>query len=461
MRVLFCLSMLLPLAFCQARQVREVEIAADSAFTSRRGGVDVTELFNFRLRQEDTFLRADRAIDYGNGRFDFFRNVRIIDSGDTLTAREVKYNRHTKVGRATGNVRLGDGEVVVTAPEGDFDVRAHRADFRAGVRLVDSVSVLTSQTGVYWTEEKRAEFAGSVRLDSEDSDVLADSLRYWRDGQRSDARGNVLIVRPAEDGATYIFSDSALNDDSLGTGQASGSVLIARMRVDSTGAAQDTLFIRSERVYSERLEGSDRLAARGSVSVWNGKLAAVADSVHHVSTQESGPTESRLFGDPFLWVDRSQVSGDTIRVVGRGSSIDSLLVAGSAFVAQEDSVLLRLQQLKGRRLVGLFEADSLRSLQVAPNAEAVYFNKTDENELGGALQVSADRIRFQFAGGEISDLRIYTGIDGTYYPVGQIPDGLKLDGLRWRPEARPDLGSSRLRLLAGLCRLAPCPEQDN
>lgn len=431
-------------------QQRRFDLIAGTFQMRVVNGAQVIEMTQVQLDQDTITLRAARGVDYGNGTYLFSRNVQIVDQGDTLTADEVRYNRITKVGRAVGRVRLGDGEVVVTAPEGDFDLDADRADFRAGVQMVDSVSVLTSQTGSYWTEEKRAEFFGSVRLDSDDSDVLADSLTYYRNGQRSDARGNVLIVQEDEDVISYILARNALNDDSLGTALALGDVLVARISVDST--ATDTLYLAAERLETARGQGREETLAVGNVRVADPELSATADSVAQYEW-DGGRSESRLFRDPFIWVGESQVAGDTIRVIGREGSVDSLVVQGNAFVAQRDTLIDRLQQLKGRTLLGLFRQDSLRVLEVTPNAEAIYFNRDDADSLAGALQVTADRIRFLLENGEISDLRVYEDVNGTYFPGTLIPAGLILDGLVWKPEDKPDTAEFRRRLNEALMRL--------
>ena len=437
-----------------AQSVREVDFSADSSRTQRMDGRQVTELFNVFLREDETRLRARRAIDYGNGDFHFYSDVRIVDQGDTLTADQMRYNRITKIGRATGRVRLGDGEVVVTAPEGDFDMNADRADFRSGVRMVDSTSVLTSTYGSYWTQEKRAEFFGSVHLDSDDTDVLADSLTYWREAQRSDARGDVLIVRKGGDLHTLILAARALNDDKLGTGRATGDVLVARIPADSSFAADaDTLLIVAHEVHSTRDDSLDATDASGSVQIWSAEFSARADSIRQRVNSTTDRNESRLFGNPFLWVSESQVNGDSMLVVGREGGIDSLVVTGTSYVAQRDSTLGRIQQLKGRGLLGLFESDSLKMMQVSPNAEAVFYSADENGGLAGALNVTADQIRFLFEGGEIDSMGVYSDVDGTYFPAELIPEVLRLDGLVWRPEDRPEPGALRNRLLAALARI--------
>lgn len=155
---------------------------------------------NVRVRQDSTRLFSDRGIEYfrpGEPSYAiaFVGRVLIVEQGDSLRADSVYYDRRTKVGRATGNVRLSDGEVEVLAPSGIYFVREKRARFTEGVLLRDSTATLTSRLGTYWSDDKRAELADSVRLHAEQSYLEADSLTYFRETEVSLARGDVFIER--------------------------------------------------------------------------------------------------------------------------------------------------------------------------------------------------------------------------------------------------------------------------
>jgi lipopolysaccharide export system protein LptA len=441
---------------------RVVGLRADSMTVRRVGDREIVELLGVRLEEDGTVLWANRMVDEGNGQMMFYDNVRVVDESDTLTTRRLRYDRNTKIGRATGGVRLSDGEVVVTADEGDYDTEAKRADFRNDVRMVDSVSVLTSLMGVYFSRDKRAEFQGEVLLRGREADVSADSIVYYRDTEISEASGRVVIARKdsASSQRTYVRAGRVLDEPRTGRAQALGQVFLAQIRTDSTGAPVDTLFIEASRLLTVRSDTLDRFSAMDSVRVWGAEFVALADSVVHDAreTAASKRSESRLFGDPVAWFRTTQITGDTLMVQGGGSGIDTLRVFGSAFVARMDTVLGRLQQLKGGRLVGLFEGDSLKSLAMSPRAEAIYHLIKDTDQAGGAVRTSADRIVFRFSGDEVTDLRIYDGVEGTYFTEELITSPLKLEGLRWDPARRPDRAPLRGVLDAMRCRLEACEE---
>jgi hypothetical protein len=114
--------------------------------------------------------------------------------------------------------------------------------------------------------------------------------------------------------------------------------------------------------------------------------------------------------------------------------------------------------MKGEKLLGLFRDDSLRSLEVAPRAEAIYHLTRDEDQPGGAVRTSADRILFGFDGDSVDDIRIYSGIEGTYYAEDLITEPLELPGLVWSPAGRPDRSALLLEVQQMRCRIEVCED---
>lgn len=421
---------------------------ADSLSQRVVGDQRVRTLVRAQLQQDETSLRARRATQYlDRGEILFVGDVQITERGDSLRADTVVYNTRTKVGRARGNVWLTDGEVTVMAPAARYDTRAKHAVFDTGVTLVDSSTTLRSRTGEYWSEERRAEFAGDVRLDEERSTLVADSITYLRNDEISIARGNVAVVHVEEDddpegpARTLLFGDQAYNENRERLSRMSGNPLLVQITADSLGEARDTLIIRSHELEAVRSDSLHRLTGVGAVRVWQARMAAVGDSLvfdrWRDTSARAGEEEARLFGAPKAWMDEMQLNGDTLRIVGRDGGIDTLFVWSRSFVARFDSTLERIHQIKGRDLTAYFRDDSLRTMHTGPNAEAIYFLKTDEDQLRGGVRGSGDEIFFRFSGGDLQRVSIVSGTEGEYTPAAQLPEPFQLDGFRWDPTMRP------------------------
>ncbi len=427
---------------------RPIALQADSLV----GGVDAAgrrfrELIgHVFLQQEATRLWADRATQWPDQqRIRFVGRVRIVERGDSLEADTIYYDSRQKVGRAVGRVRLWDGSVTVEAPLGWYYTREKRAVFEAGVRLADSAAVLTSQRGVYWSDEKRAEFYGNVRLEGSNRYLEADTVVYFRETEVALARGRVFIEQQdtSEDGTitrALLFGRQAFNNEQTGYSRLTGRPLLVLLRPDSTGQI-DTLLVRAGQLHFTRMDSLRRLIAVDSVRLWQRRLAARADSLVYDRIVQGGAVvreEVWLFGSPIAWFDATQVSGDTLWLRGSPEGGDTLQVFPNAFVVQRDTVLDRLQQLKGRRLVGYFEQDSLRQLVVGPNAEAIYYLRDRSDSLRGAVRVSGDTITFWFAGNRARRVRVAGGVQGVQYDRERIPEPFRLEGFQWMPELRPD-----------------------
>ncbi len=443
-------------------RTREVSISADMGEGDVVDGERVRRLIgNVELRQEDTRLWARRATQYIDRREILFTgDVLVVERGDSLRADSVLYNSRTKTGRGRGSVRLSDGDVVVYAPSGLYFTREKRAQFTEGVTLIDSSATLRSREGEYWSDEKRAEFYHDVVLDEDHTHLEADSVTYLRDTDVSIGRGNVFIERTGDDGAeeadsltrTLLFGDRVFNDEQSSFSRIEGTPLLVQLRYDSTSADVDTLLIRATILESSRQDSLRRLVALDSVRIWQRDLASVADSVVYdriALADDSLFEEVRLFRNPAAWFKDNQVTGDTLRIRARGGSVDTLWVRSDAFVARLDSALQRIQQLKGRHLVASFDSDTLRTLSIGPQAEAINYRGNENDEPAGAVQMSADRIIFYFENDEISRLSAIRGTEGTYYSENLIPENFRLEGFRWIPDRRPSradlLGTVALR----------------
>ena len=420
-------------------------------------------------KQDSTYLSADWAKRYvSRDQVLFIGDVLIVDKGDSLNADTLFYDEINKIGRATGRVRLADGEVVANAPVGNYFIEEKRALFPNGLRLVDSSAVITGDAGAYWTKEKRAEISGDVRLEAELTVLEADSLTYYRSSEVSVARGDVFMERlggeddlPGDSALrTIVFGSWARSDEPNGYSQIRGRPLLIQLRQDSTEV--DTLAIRAERLDILEQGAQRQMTAAGTVRYWQTNLAAIADSMVYARRGErqvdeaeslpdwseqvgfsppvdsaSGPSEDiMLFGSPMLWVEDTQVSGDTIRLVAHRGEIETLNVWGNAFLAQRDTLLDRINQVRGHTLTASFADDSLRIFVVRPNAEVIYYQRDEEDQADGALRVSGDEAILRLRGNDPEKLT-FGEHQGMYYPESVLPTPFELDGFRWAPERRP------------------------
>ncbi|MCY3487603.1 MAG: hypothetical protein OXH34_04115 [Bacteroidetes bacterium] len=426
-----------PRAFFVHADTDSVSVAGDSL----RGLQEQEDFFQYisgdvRVVHGPTQITADQAIrNVTRRRTSFMRDAVLIDEGDTLRADSLHYDEELEVGWAVGNVRLSDGEVVTLSPSGVHYVDEKRIEFPEGLLLQDSTTTLIGQTGIYWVDNNVADLGGMVEMESRDVKLIADSLTHYRDFSISLARGSVRYQIGSDNDSTWVAGERVEYNAEDSLSVIRGNPLLMHLEYDSLSI--DTLLIRAELFRMQDRSGSSHLNASKRVRVWNSSLAALADSMIYARSKDDTSQLIWLYGQPFIWMDDTQLTGDTMKVVMKDGAMDSLFIWGNAFIAQEDSLIKRINQVKGKNVVSTLQSDSVRIFRVGPNAEAVYFSKDEEDQPDGALEASGDEIRMQFAGDSLQTLTFSTDVVGTRYPESALPTGIGLEGLKWEPAQRP------------------------
>jgi lipopolysaccharide export system protein LptA len=416
---------------------REVQVAFDSLRVRTIEGRTVSEWLRPVLRQEDFQLRAANGYDEGNGFIRFWGDVVIIEKGDTIRAVQVRYQREDRIGEARGNVRMTDGEVTLLAPFARYFSEQELTVFEEGVTYEDSAAVLIADWARYLSEDNRAEFAGNVILSQEGMDLQADSVLHLRETEESWAWGSIAADRISEDDSTrtLILADSLYRAAQVDSIRVTGNARLLQMEP----AASDTLILEASVI---TVRPGESLSAQDSVVVASAGYSVRADSLASIEGPE-GRTESELRGSPIAWVEDTQLVADRMDLSDNGRA-DTIRASGNVFVATPDSLSGRVNQLSGRHLVVVLDADSLRLLDIREQARAVLFMESEEDGSTVGFNGSGDGLQFQFADGELDRVSFYTGVEGTYYAGALLDQLSNLSGFIFTPDDRP----KRQRLIA-------------
>jgi lipopolysaccharide export system protein LptA len=374
---------------------------ADSLVGGVRAGEQVRELIgNVRIRQGNVHIACMRALQYvESGIVHLEGDVVMQDDSVTIEAPRGVYHRDTRRAEALDSVRLNDGRSELTAGYGEYFMATEIARFRTNVVVVDSTSI-----------------------------IHADSLRYDRRERFAVAQGHVLIESPSD--RLRLFGGRL--DHQMGWGVSRMTLDPVLVQVDTaTGGLLDTLVVKS-RIMESYHDSLRRLEAVDDVRMVRGELASVAARAVFYSEGDS----ILLRGDPVLWYEQTQVTGDSITVYLRSRRLDRLLVTGSAFALSggDHPVAGRFDQLSADTLVLGFGDGQIRRITAERRATSVY-HLFEDSLANGLNKASGDRIVLDFQDGRVTDIRIHGGIEGVYVPEPVLrlrPEEYRLPGFTVR-----------------------------
>ncbi|HAY35995.1 MAG TPA: hypothetical protein DCY57_03320 [Bacteroidetes bacterium] len=431
------LPIILIFALCtvsaKAQETKEVQIESESFQARQVDGMTVIELFRPILTHEETRLTAVNGLDEGNGYVRFWGSVRIVEKEDTIRADRIRYHKDSKVAVVQGNISMSDGEAFLTAPSAVHFSEADSTTFDDGVSYRDSLTVLTAERAIYLSENNRAHFSSRVTLSQDQIQVYSDSLVYERDTERSWAWGRILVEQESDSSLVFMMADVMRRQAKVDSVQLTGNGLMATI----DAAQKDTLYVSAERYWMHESDSLRTVIASDSVIVASSAYTTRTDSLVSKSG-EADVKRSQLFGTPFIWLEDTQVTADSLTMLSTPSQPDSVFGFGEVFVATLESASERIQQIKAQRLVAVLDQDSLRSLKFEENAEALFYSRERDDDPLTAVRASADGAIFYFTGGEVDSLGFYDGIEGTYYSESQMDKLSNLAGYIWVPENKPD-----------------------
>jgi len=363
------------------------------------------------MQGDEISAQADR-IDYDA------RRDSIILTGDALyrgtdmsaSGREIRYNRITGDG-----LILGDGVM-------DSDGQVMR-----GERLV------------FNTVEETFQSTERTRFASRDFDLDASVMNFQQSSDEPGyAYGNVRY--------RDTINDLAIDSDTLLFRQTDEFILAYGDRpvLKIAQAPGDTLYICADTLWSRMLKDSSRLLlAYHDVRIYSEDFQGRCDSLSFSDIDST----LRFWIDPVLWLDSTQLSGDTMSLRLEDGEPDYLYMKRNALLISLAAEPY-FQQIRGREIYGAFAQKSLSRVHVIGNAESIYYMQNDAEEFIGVNRSMSAEITMDFEDNQLEQIHWIKQNDLTFSPMSMYEHtSSRLQGFHWSYDQRP---ASVLALRYGL-----------
>ncbi|MFM8806943.1 MAG: OstA-like protein [Sphingomonadales bacterium] len=460
-----------------------------------------------QLKQDKTLFFCDSCVLNNKGQlFEAWGNVQIKDNDSIhVFSRHLRYLIDKKLAYLDGGVRLSDGKAQLTTPDLEYDLNTDIGIYKKGGKLINKKTTLTSKEGYYYASLKEVYFKNEVYLKDPAYEISTDSLLYNTATQTNRFIAKTLIVdstgrsirttdgfystatgkaefgkRPViKDGATTIIGDRVAFDDSSGTSQAAGNVIIVDTAQGTTLLAgevfrdnkkerflatknplliieqeKDSIYVTADTIYSGKQtepgrdtikrskadslltgkDSSDRyLEAFHHVRIFSDSLQAVCDSLFY-SYKDS---TYRLYTEPVIWSTGSQITGDTVLLFTKNKKPDRLKVFENSMLVQQQEPGL-YNQIASIRMDGFFSKGELDSVRAFGEAKTIYYVQDEDSAYTGINESKSDIIDIYLLKKELDKIVLRNDVSGTIWPIGQKdPLQMRLPNFRWLENRRP------------------------
>jgi lipopolysaccharide export system protein LptA len=339
-----------------------------------------------------------------------------------------------------------------------YDGKTKWVTLRGNALTQDSARVARANTILYNRETEDSELQGNAFFKDEKQDIKTDTLRYQAKSKTYTTRGRSTIVNENQILiADYVDFDSK---DSLGI--AKGNVfwqdtaqktslrcleMAYNQRTDYIKASgdrpilttlidNDTLWLRADTIITFKPNPEDSLRtmlAHYNVRMYKKNFQAVCDSLSY--TQQD--SMFRLFREPIVWSDTSQLTGDTIRILLKEKKLDRVFLRNNGFIVNSKDEIY-FNQIKGRDITAFWEGDDIRRMRVEGNAESLYYALDEANAYIGVNKMICSDMLVYFGDNKVDNIRFYSQPKATMHPMKQANhEELKLKGYRWEVKRRP------------------------
>lgn len=413
------------------------------------------------------------------------KNVRIKDThGTNMQTQDLDYDLNTKIATYVTGGKIVTKKTVLTSKAADYYQDVDEVIFRRDVEIIAPDYNIYTDSILYNTKTEKAQFIAPTTIVNKDKKTVYANAGYYdlKTGKAILEKGATL-----QDGSSTVSSDIMAFDDETGIAQFKGNfvytdtvegismlagqafsnnktnsflafdkpLLIIKQGNDSTFVKADTLFTAkltdlayyksipiltdtSKGYIAPDLLGKDSSQNRFfrawyNVRIYSDSAQAVCDSLFYAGTD----SVFRMFKEPVIWGNNSQILADTIYMFTKNRKPEKLNAFYNAFMVNKSNESL-YNQVKGKTLNAWFVDGEISYVRTKGNAESVYYPVDDDEQYIGMNKSKADAIDMFFTNRKPERVLFIKDLEGTIYPLSQIPTGLnELPGYKWLEHLRP------------------------
>ena len=486
--LVFLIVLLFIGANLHAQKSNTIKILHAKKLTEGRSANHQKLVGNVGLQNKDMQLFCDSAeVDNVSNAFWAWGKVYIIKTnnlkayGDSLV-----YNNFTGIGKLQGkNVKVTQKDLTILTNVLNFDDSKKQIFYLNGATITNAETKIVSKLGYYNTQTEFMDLIGKVYIDNPDYKIWGDTIIIDSPNEITRFYGKTNIHTKDQ----KIYCERGLHNDK---NEIFHFVKKARIKGEENTIFADSIYVNKKKKISwafknvHILDSVNQLSVYGNAAFFNQKdsnlfvtkqpwLTQVLDgdtlwvscdtikaidkkkikefyAYHHVKMFKNdmqGVCDSlsyslsdsimRMYRNPILWSEESQMKGDTIQILTARNKIKNLyLFSNASIINEQDKEEEFYDQIVGRNMIADFKDGKIHTMTVLGNGQTLYYAKDNDSTYSGVNKAICSNLSIRFNKGKIGKIVFLVQPEATFYPVNQLPkEDKKLKQFTWHWDRRP------------------------
>lgn len=447
-----------------------------------------------KLKQKKSILISKKGhYDLNRENIKFYGNVSVKDPEFKLKTDSIEYDSKNRIAYFIAPTYIDQDSSKIYCESGYYNIKNGNASFSKNMKHIRGQRIATADKLEFFDDQKTYILSGKAEYSEKDKYAAGDTIIYNEKSKQStlignnatykskdqNAQGKILIYNEKDESFVSVGRSTIVDDNisitsnntqyskNTGVGNARGDVIFIDTTADyeihssymdfnknedyllSFGDStknlnvifyteNDTTYIGSDTLKMVRIirENGDTIKLIkffNNVRIYGSDFQSISDSLVHI------PVDSlyHMFGNPVLWSENSQISGDTISIFIKKTGIEKLYARNNGFINNLINKNL-YNQIQGTRINAYFQDDTLRKMDVDGNAESIYNMEDNAKALTGTVKTVCSSISFSFKDNKINNIKFFSDVKSNLTPIKQeIQNPQRLSGFKWLSDLRP------------------------
>ncbi|MCB9034778.1 MAG: hypothetical protein H6553_13140 [Chitinophagales bacterium] len=410
-----------------------------------------------KMVKDKTTLVSDIAYYYHRKHETFFYgNVVVLDDKRTIYTDSLRYNTEKEIIYFITKTKIVDEDSsVIYTDDGYYDTKKERLYLGKNAEIYKDDKIIKGNVVQYDKEKESALIKGNGMLidTTENSTVLGNKIIYYEKDEYLLATEDPLIINVNDDNDTlYLSADTLISYSIINPTK---NIIDTNLIVgDSTVVQQDSILIKKDTLAitsdsmmilndtSIVLDNFTRttpdslkvMFAYKNVKMLQKEFSAVCDSMFYSEVDSI----FKLYYHPIIWIDSTQITGDSIYIYTKDEELNHVTVFNNAFIINwiEGEIF---NQIKGKNIEADIVDDKLKSVFVDANAESIYYIQDDDEAYIGNNKSTSGNIEIWFdEDDEVSRIKLTIAPEAVFTPMEKTTvTANRLEGFNWQWEKKP------------------------